>query len=302
MRGDVSSTISMLDSTGLERTVSRESKAFTQPRLSPDGRRVAVTIGTQTGTDIWIYDTGTQVLSRLTSGGKSAFPEWTPDGKRIAFQVDSGGHTALRSQRFDGGAPADTLVGGEQLKEKHGDILEGVISPDGRYLVFESGNAAGLDIWSMPLDGRRQPRPYIVTAASEGYPRFSPDGHWVAYSSDESGRAEVYVRSFPDPASRVQISADGGNDPVWSRDGKQIYYRSRGAIFAATVVPGAGFGVVARRRLFEKPFVGNFGAAAFDASRDAGQLLMLTPNPDALQLIVVANWPAELAARMSSSR
>jgi serine/threonine-protein kinase len=302
MRGDVSSTISMFDSTGLERALSRESKAFTQPRLSPDGRRIAVTVGGQTGTDVWIYDTGTQVLSRLTSGGKSAYPEWTPDGKRIVFEVDSGGHAALLSQPFDGGAPADTLVSNAQLKQKPGEPLEGVISPDGRYLVFESANATGLDIWSMPLDGTRQPRPYIVTAASEGYPRFSPDGHWVAYSSDESGRSEVYVRSFPDPTSRVQVSADGGNDPVWSRDGKRLYYRSLGAIFAATVNPGASFGVVARHRLFEKPFVGNYGAAGYDASRDAGQLLMLRPNPDATQLIVVANWPAELAARMASSR
>src|SRR5262249_876797 len=158
--------------------------------------------------------------------------------------------------------------------------------------VFESTNRTGMDIWSMPLDGKRQPRLYIATAASEGYPRFSPDGHWVAYSSDESGRAEVYVRSFPDPTSRVQVSADGGTDPVCSRDGKGLYYRSLGAIFAATVDAGTSFGVVARRRLFEKPFVGNYGAAGYDASRDAGQLLMLRPNPDAIQLIVVSNWPA----------
>jgi len=306
MRGSVANTLTMLDSTGLERAVAPESKAFLQPRLSPDGRHIAVTVISESGNDVWIFDVGTHVLTKLTAGARSAYPEWTPDGKRVLFvSTDSVGRTILRWQAFDGGAPAETLIGVDALGARAVRVLDGVVSPDGHTLVFETMRQEGgrLDIWSMPLDGKREPHPYIVgNAASASAPRFSPDGHWIAYAGDESGRSEVYVRSFPDPSNRIQVSADGGSDPVWSRDGKQLYYRISGAMYEATLAPGPSFAVVARRRLFEKPITDSFNAASYDVGLGRGQILALRPIPDALKLVVVMNWPAELAARMASSR
>jgi eukaryotic-like serine/threonine-protein kinase len=305
MRGAVASILTMLDSSGLERTMSASSKDFTGPRLSPDGKHIAVVLADQGRADVWIYDVGTQVLSRLTSDGKSAFPEWSPDGKRVLFMaVDSVVRSSIRWQPFDGGAPAETLVDITKVGKTGMQIFGGVLSPDGRTLVFEiaRGDGSAFDVWSMPLAGDRQPRPYIAGPASETGPRFSPDGHWVAYWSDETGRSEVYVRSFPDPSSRIQISSDGGSEPVWSRDGKRLYYRNAGAMFVAEVAPGAGtLGVSGRHRLFEKAITNSFFTASYDVARD-GQLLALRPNADALRLIVVMNWRAELAARMAASR
>jgi Tol biopolymer transport system component len=304
MRGAVASTMTVLDSAGLERTISTNSKDFATPRLSPDGRRIAVTLSEQTGSDIWIYDLGTQVLSRLTSGGKSADPEWAPDSKRVLFMAeDSLGRSSIRWQPFDGGAAAETLVDMTKVGKKGMAIRAGVLSPDGQTLVFEIARVDGgpSDIWSMPLAGDRQPRPYIAGPASEIGPRFSPDGHWVAYWSDETGRSEVYVRSFPDPSSRVQVSSEGGSQPVWSRDGKRLFYQNAGGMFVAEIAPGVTLGVVGRHRLFEKAITGSFWSASYDVARD-GQLLALRPNADALKLIVVMNWRAELAARMASSR
>jgi Tol biopolymer transport system component len=301
MRGSVASTLSVVDSAGLDRAIATEVRAYMQPRLAPDGRRIAVAIGSETGVDIWIYDVATQVLSRLTSGGKSNYPEWSPDGKHVVFVAeDSTGRTSIRWQTFDGGAPAETLVGIGALDKQAVRLFDGVISPDGRTLVFEALSGSGaFGIWSMPLDGDHKPRPYVVGPGSGGHPRFSPDGHWVAYASDESGRAEVYVRSFPDPSNRIQISADGGTEPVWSRDGKRIYYRNAGAMFLATVTTGTTFTVAARHRLFEKQITDSYWSASYDAAREPGQLLVLRPNADALKLVVVLNWSAELKERTS---
>jgi serine/threonine-protein kinase len=306
MRGTVASTLAMLDSTGLERAIATEAKAFSQPRLSPDGRHIAITLLSETGTDVWIYDIGAQVFSKLTAGARSGYPEWTPDGKRVVFvTTDSVGRSSLRWQPFDGGAPSETLISIEALGKRAARLYDGVVSPDGRNLVFETARNAGdqFDIWTVPLDGKREPRPYVVsTSSSASAPRISPDGHWVAYTGDESGRTEVYVRSFPDPSNRVQVSADGGVNPVWSRDGKQLYYRLNAAVYEATLAPGPSFAIAARRRLFEKPMTESYYAASYDVGAGRGQILALRPIPDALKLVVVMNWPAELAARMASSR
>jgi len=306
MRGTVASTSAMLDSTGLERAVATEAKAFSQPRLSPDGRHIAVSILSEAGSDVWIYDVGAQVLSKLTVGARSGYPEWTPDGKRVVFvSTDSAGRSSLRWQPFDGGAPAETLIGIEAFGKRAMRVFDGVVSPDAHNLVFETmrTESGQFDIWTLPLDGKREPRPYVVSTSSSAVaPRFSPDGHWVAYAGDESGRSEVYVRSFPDPSNRIQVSSDGGTNPVWSRDGKQLYYRVSAAVYEATLTPGPSFGVVARRRLFEKPMTDSYFASAYDVGAGRGQILALRPVPDALKLLVVMNWPAELAARMASSR
>ncbi|HEX9725670.1 MAG TPA: protein kinase [Vicinamibacteria bacterium] len=188
--------------------------------LSPDGRWLAMQMDAGSGQDIWVRDLVRGVTSRFTFGeGREQSPIWSPDGQRIAFAMEGKGDFDLAVKTVAGGND-------EILLERENRQYPSSWSPDGRSLLFyELHPDTAWDVWVLPLDGEdREPKPFLNTPFVEVRARFSPDGRWVAYESDESGRGEIYARSFSGTGGKWQISTGGGTEPQWSRDGRALYY------------------------------------------------------------------------------
>jgi Tol biopolymer transport system component len=257
-------------------------------------------------TDVWIYDIGSKTLNKLTSGGTNLSPEWTADGKRVLFYFEGGGEPAYYWQPSDGSGPARRVLDGNQGL-RYVWAAES-LSPDGNTLLYSTIAGARMQLWTAPLSGDRAPSPLKATplrgsAGMNGGGRWSPDGRHIAYVSDESGQQEVYVGEFPDSGARVQVSTTGGNEPAWSPDGRQLYYRTGRRLMVAHVTAERGFSVLSRETLFDRRYsVDNPWVSNYDVGRGSAPFLMLKPdNPD-LQVIVVANWIEELKARVAQKR
>jgi Tol biopolymer transport system component len=273
------------------------------PRISPDGKQLAVGCQAVEGgrEEIRIYGTERGTMRRLTDNmGDEYWAVWTPDSSRVIFNSNrDGGLWNLYCRAADCSSPA------ERLTEMEFDQFPQTISPDGKMLAFgqdlyREANETGTDIWMLPLDGNREPFPFVQTQAYEIHPVFSPDGRWVAYASNESGRLEVYMRPFPGPGGAIQVSTEGGCGPVWSPDGKEIFYRSWSGTkmsvrtFEADPTPQVGEPKV----LFERQFLGgNQYGRQYDLSPDGQKFLMIQlaePPPPPKQLNVILNWFDEL--------
>jgi eukaryotic-like serine/threonine-protein kinase len=266
---------------------------YSNPRFSPDGRRVALDIAAPTP-DIWVYDRTGGTLDRITNTGVADRPEWMPDGKRIFFREVKPGQTALYSTAMDGGGVIDSM---QAFKE---GIHEGTVTPDGRSLVFRTAtNGGGRDIWSVGLGTGEAPRPVLATPFQELQPRLSPDGRWLAYTSDESGVLEIYVRPFPGNAGRVRVSADGGTEPVWAHDGKRLFYRSGERTMAAHVAYEPQFTVTKREAAFEGAYVVSTPHANYDVAPDGKSFVMVAPASGGTQMVMVLNWFDEVRARIA---
>ena len=278
-----------------------ELRNFSAPRFSPDGRRIAFTIGATDGTlDVWIFDRPKGTLSRLTSEGNNQRPEWAADGKRIVFLSDRGGQPGFWWQSADGSGPAELVD-----RPSEGDPFEALLSPDGHWLVYRTGPAArsGRAIFAVQLDGERKKIPLVVgTAAAAQMPRLSPDGHWLAYRSNETKTNEIYVRPFPGEGSRVQISQGGGTEPLWARSGNALYYRNNQDLVRVGVTTGAAFSLGGRKVVATGDYVTNASHPNWDLTPDGSQYLMIRRAGDDVQTIVVHNWIRELLARTQSQR
>ncbi len=261
---------------------------YDEPRLSPDGRQVAVdkldaTTGRQ---DVWVVDTARGIPTRLTTAESDSMgPVWLPDSRHLVFRTHAGGFLDL-FERALGGRGGNTL-----LLTSDSDKEATSVSPDGRFLAFRSATSAtGFDIWMLPLNGNGRPFPFLHSRFNENNARFSPDGRAVAYVSDESGRNEVYVVSFPDAAGKVRVSAEGGRMPDWSGDGKELFFLTAdgSALMAAPVTRRARTSRSARpARLFQVPFR---NSVAYDTWR--GRFLF-TAEQDTIQrspLTLVQGW------------
>jgi Tol biopolymer transport system component len=266
-------------------------------RLSPDGRRVAVGI---TGQDnqVWLYDLSLETLTRLTfEGNNNLVPLWTPDGKRIAFTSNKEGPRNLFWQLADGRGGLERLTTSEYTH------LPGSWSPDGQLLAFAEINpTTGYDIWVLRLTERRA-EPFLRTRFDEAAPRFSPDGRWLAYISNESGRYEIYVQPYPGPGGKWQISTEGGAEPMWNPNGRELFYRSGDKMMAVDIVTKPSFAAGNPRMLFEKPYVPAPGTTPnYDVSPDGQRFLMLKPSEQGqsapTQINVVLNWFEELKRRV----
>ena len=205
--GQPASTAVLVDARGAATPLLGEARQYGNPRYSPDGRRVAFDVGSAKGRDIWIYELASATFTRLTSTGSNVRPEWSPDGRRVLYR-----QVAPRKGLW--WQPADGSGAPELLAEVPGGPNEGVVSADGRNLLYRTDEGTGdQQVFSMPLD-KSAPPTALITKGVNWAPRFSPNGRWIAYSSDESGTAEVYVRPFPGAAGRVQVSNNGGSEPV----------------------------------------------------------------------------------------
>jgi serine/threonine-protein kinase len=235
-----------VDRKGAEQPLSAPPHNYVMPRVSPDGQRVVAGIEEADG-QIWVYDLSRDTLTRLTfEGTNNIDPLWTPDGKRIVFK---GNKNRLFWQPADGSGPPEELT----KSELGPNSVPGSFSPDGQVLAF-MGNNPSDDLYTLPLsDGK--PQPFLRTSSNQTAPRFSPDGHFIAYASNESGRYEIYVRPYPGPGGKWQISTDGGGEPVWNPKGRELFYRNGNKMMAVDVTTQGTFSAGKPRVLFEGRYV-----------------------------------------------
>ena len=281
---------------GIARVLLADRGDYSFPRLSPDGRQLALTIGSAGHRDVWVSDLRSGTLTRLTTEGVSSErAEWSPDGRRVLYRSDRDGRTAIWWRPADLSAEATQLLTGNRL-----DVFEAVMSPDARYIVYQL-DTLGADIYYRALTGDTATRPIANSAAAiENMPRLSPDGRWVAFVTNESGRDEVVVQPFPGPGGRVQVSTGGGTEPVWSRDGRHLFYRGQRQLMAAAIRPGPAFGVVTRDTVLADTYMyASNPHANYDVMPDGTHFVFLEAD-NAGELIVVSNWTTVLQARMAS--
>jgi serine/threonine-protein kinase len=262
---------------------------YSHPRISPDGSRVAVDMFIQSRRDVWVYDLTRGTRTRLTNndaGTYSGLPAWTPDGARVSFySIDE-----LYSRAADASTESERLT--EEAKRGRYPISW---SPDGTTLAFAETQPAGeRDIFMLPVGG--EPQPFLSTSFNESSPMFSPNGRFIAYVSDASGRYEVYVRTYPEGDEMSLVSTDGGTAPVWSRDGRELFYRDGYKMMVVRVELGSTFRAQRPSPLFEAPYaVDGAGHPAYDVSNDGQRFLMIQESAaERTQLNVVFNWFEEL--------
>ncbi len=277
----------MVDRAGSARVLPSEPQAYIAPRLSPDGRRIAVEVDEAdfVNSDVWLYDMAQHTRTRLTFDQSGHRPIWTPDGRRIVYSRGQFSQGDLYWIPADGTGPAESLLVAPE------DQWAGDITPDGRTLLFRSGGAGPVrSIHTLSLQGPRLPRVLIANQFDNHSPSLSPDGHWVAYVSNESGRLEVYVRPFPGPGGRWQVSLDGGTEPLWAANGRELFYRNGAKMMVAAIALLPTFTVGARRELFEGNYVSDPVYRSYDVTRD-GRSFVLVRSPKPLaDFIVVLNW------------
>jgi len=272
----------------------RESRGFASPRLSPDGKKIAAIVSDDRQADLWILDLATSTLSRTTSMGSISCAEWTADGRSI---VVAGARSEYWLVPASGGI-APTRIG------RVGELSYCVTpSPDGRTLVASVLVNNSWDLWAVSRDSTVAPKSYVASEATDWAPRFSPDGHWIAFESDQSGLSEVYIRSFPDPTTKVQVSAGGGHTPVWSHDGTRITYILGDAVIQARTSGPPSFQVLARDTLMlgAGDFYATAGSATFDLSPDGRRVLAVRRERRGAQLIAVPNWIVEYRERIAAA-
>lgn len=266
-----------------------------QPRSSPGGRFVAVReVGEECR--IWLFDVQRQTFSPLTQGGDNHQPVWTTDSRAVAFGREDVnlGVRGVFTQAVDGSGPAKELLGwgGDRSSPSLSVPYPSSFSPlDGTLLFEQSSLATGSDLWMLGR-GSREPQPLLATPAFEGDGTFSPDGRWIAYVSDESGHQEVYVRGV-EHAGRVQISSVGGEWPIWSRDGKRLYFAQFRRLMRVDFDGRGGEPVVGRPEIVLTGF--EFGRGTFELMADGHSLVLVQPAvPGTVEVRVVLGWEREL--------
>ncbi len=283
---------------GEPKPVTGDARIFYDPGLSPDGRKIAVAIAREGNTDLWLYDVKRDTLSRLTvSGGEDLGPLWTPDGRRIAYYYSMTGPFQMFSLAADGSGEPQKILDGENSQRPES------WSPDGKVLVFsENDPETGFDIWSLQIDDIEggKPESIIKTTFDELHGKLSPDGRWLAYVSNESGHYEVYVTPFPGPGGKWQISTDGGDDPSWTRGGRELVYIDGDEMMTVSVTGEPEFAATKPRLLFEwrrppRLFEGVY-RRYYDVSEDGETFLMVRggERERSQQLHVVLHWSQEL--------
>jgi len=305
----VKSRLVWVSRNGAEQSVAAPVSGYLFPRLSPDGRRLVAVIS-ELESQVWLYDLSRETTTRLTfEGNLNNAPVWTPDGKRIAFQSNKEGELNIFWQLADGSGGLERLTTSENLQAPMS------WSPDGKLLAFlEINSSTQREIWVLrmgdPSPGSGQDRKaqlFTRTRFDEAEPRFSPDGRWLAYISNESGRFEIYVQPYPGPGGKWQISTDGGMDPVWNPNGRELFYRNGNKMMAVDISSKPSFAVGRPRMLFEGKYEGApVPVANYDVSPDGQRFLMLKPSEQEqaapTQINVVLNWFEELKQKVPTGK
>jgi serine/threonine-protein kinase len=265
---------------------------FVRPQLSPDGSRVAVTQPAQHGFgwNIWVYDVHDGRGHTLPIGTSGYEPLWSLDGERIAFHLGAGPNV-IGEMRVDGVGGFDTLWTDDTPRWHHS------WSPGGILAIYGITEEQGRDIWLVRMPGGHAIESLISTPANERSPAFSPDGRWLAYVSDESGRDEIYVQPYPGMGRKYVISTHGGRDPVWSDDGRELFFRSGEYLMVSDIETSPSFSAATPRVLFTGRFdtePGISGSHSYDVTPDGRRFLMVQSEP-ITELGVVLNWAVDSA-------
>jgi len=312
-------TLNWVDRAGAPLPINATAHQYSQPSLSPDGKRIAVAIGDPLRqSDIWVLDLGQNIAKQVTftkAGETAAAPVWTPDGKRLIYA--SGAHgRSLFWKAADGSGPEELLYSSDLIDHPaSGMILATSCSPDGRFLVFQQGDQRHFNLWLLSLSGEHKASPLLEngftrTYPLEGgftraYPQISPDGRRLAYTSDESGRPEVYVQPFPQLGEKWLVSVEGGGEPRWSRDGRQLFYRQSDKMIAIDIQAESMAKVRSPRVLFEGVYARSNLWTNYDVAADGQRFVMLKQEDEAQAyqvLRVVLNWTDELKSHTQAGR
>ena len=269
-------TVAWLDGAGKVQQLLAKPGTYGRPSMSPDAQRLALEVTEGSGTDIWAYDWQRDTMSRLTFSGHAVSPIWSQDGRYIFFEVRGESISAIRS---DGSGKPQPLTQSKNVQ------LPYSFTPDGKRLAFMELSSGGFDVLTVPLESNSEglragkPEAFLQTPADERYPTFSPDGLWMAYSSNESGTNQVYVRAFPDKGGRWQISNSGGVYPMWSRNGHELFFESldNHIMAAAYAVKGDSFVADKPRVWSEKQPGGSIAMKNVDLAPDGNRIVALMP-------------------------
>ena len=272
--------------------------------ISPDGTRAIVQIREGT-TTLWMLDLDRDTLTPIgSSAGSSQAPLWTADGARVIYRGTRQGFRNLYWRPVDGSGDEERLTEKPDLSQTPTSV-----SSDGRWLMFNENSAQevdGVGIWVMRLDGDRTPRHLFGAPAGEADGQISPDGRWVAYEAPVSSRLEIFVSPFPGPGPRHQISTHGGMEPLWSRDGRELFFTSGTQLTAVHVAPGAAFSASAPHLVHSGRFLKSInGNTSWNMTPDGARFLRIQnvePEQDITRLEVVLNWFAELTPRVPAAR
>ncbi|MCL4522995.1 MAG: serine/threonine-protein kinase [Acidobacteria bacterium] len=277
-------------------------RAYADPQLSPDGRRLAVAVVSGRNSAVWTYDIERNSLNRLTFD-ISISPLWSPDGKRIAYLSQQPGRpTRIEWKLADGSGESETLW------EPPNPGNPSSFTPDGKWLAVAMENAQNQgDIFVVPLHGDRKAQPFVSGPAGEVHPAFSPDGRWLAYESGETGRSEIYVKPFPAAAGRWQVSFEGGLEPRWASGGKELFFRSAPGLMSVSVETSssafrAGTPQLVAKRTFD---VYGSNSSTYVISKDGKRFLQIVPGAaqeSTKGLEVVLHWGEELKKQSSSEK
>jgi len=293
LAGGSLSQLVAVDRSGATQPIREQMDNFTSPAWSPDGRRIAVSIASAQGTDIWLCDVASTALSRLTSDNTSTNPSWTSDGRRVVYTSSRSGRSAAWWQPADGSAAAEKL-----FEVPNENITEASLAPDSHTLVYRTQPRNQL--FSVDIAGDRTPKPITPDRFTKVHPAISPDGKWLAYSSNEGATPQVVVRPIGALGGATQVSVDGGTEPVWAPDGKALYYRRGRQVVSVAMSLGPTLTVGARRVMFEGPYTspGLGGHQAMSVSPDGKRFVLLRRLDDDSHIVVTTNWFTELRARI----
>ena len=306
-------TLALVERAGIVHRFELPPQPYLHPRLSPDGRQLAV--GTDDGKEaiVWVYDLKAGAsLRRLTFGGRNQFPIWSPDGRYITFQSDREGDAGIFRQLANGSGGAERLTKAESGARHEPESW----SPDGTTLSFDMTRGANQGVWTMAMTGDRKPKEFVDTPAmTEKHSTFSPNGRWLAYMSTVTnmasvpGSTEVYVQPFPATGAKYQISTEEGRTPLWSRDGRQLFYHqmatNKFVVVDVQTEPSFTFG-----KPTPLPIEGTIHPVSqrnYDVTPDGKQLLVVlpaastrgdSPTRPTQQINIVLNWFEELKARV----
>ena len=287
-----------MDRTGKQVGAATKSASMAGGALSPDEKEIVLALGPDPVTvDLWLQDVSRGVLSRFTFGpDRSAVPVWSPDSGRIAYTAFTGTVFSIYQKQVNGAGAAELLKSGGI------NVFPSDWSPDGKFLVYsEFAEKTNDDIWLLPLSGDHKPVPYLQTRFNEDDGHFSPDGRWMAYMSDESGRFEIYVQPFPATGSKWQISSAGGRFPRWSHDGRELFYIAADQKLTAVAVKAGGGSTVsfeagAPQPLFDIPSIPVSFRFSYQPARDGRRFLVDVPAGGGegitTPITMILNWAA----------
>lgn len=293
-------SIVWFDQKGNVAPVTAQQRHYIDARISPDGQRIAVSVREQRQ-DIWVHDVTRGALTRLTFEGMSHAPAWSPDSRYVFYGSVRAHPRNIFRKRADGSGDEERLTSSDHPQ------YPGSVSPDGAWLAYAELNPqTAFDIWLLPLaGGDRKPQRWLATPHNDGHPAFSPDGKWLAYESAESNRSEIYVQPFPSPGGKWQISTDGGAEPMWTRDGRGLFYHNGNKVMVVDVSSVAGrggdpatlaashprvlFDAASRAGLFVDS---DIGRRRFDVHPDGRRFLTVVLEDKSVQpqLHVVLDW------------